>query len=251
MPRAVFRLDTRATVFLSLAALFVSALLIGDIIGSKLFDVTFFGKTWTLSAGIIPFPMTFVLTDVLNEFYGKRAARTVTWVGFAMAVFAFTIITISVYLPWHAGTLDPEWKGVTQGSFDAVFRGGQRILLASMVAYLLSQFLDIWVFDLLKRTTSGRFIWLRATGSTLVSQLIDTAVIQTGVWVGIQTLPALLELIATSYLVKIGVAVGLTPVVYAAHAVVQRVLKLEPLKPGAEADAQPESSAAVTHPPRS
>ncbi len=78
-------LDTRLKLVLTLAGLFISALLVGDLIGGKLMEVDVFGMALTLSVGIIPFPMTFLLTDLLNEFYGKRAARTVTWVGFAMA----------------------------------------------------------------------------------------------------------------------------------------------------------------------
>lgn len=220
------RLDTRSKLLLTLAGLFITALLVGDIIGGKLFAA---GAT-TLSVGIIPFPITFLLTDLLNEFYGKRVARVVTWVGFGMAVFAFTIITIAVLLPFSDVTRAADWKGITQPAFDTVFAGSQRILIASMVAYLFAQFADIWVFNKVKTATHGRFLWLRATGSTLVSQLIDTAVIQTLAWQGTLDASTLINLIASSYGVKVLVAVGLTPVIYMGHAVVERVLGIAPVK---------------------
>jgi len=214
------RLDTRSKLLLTLAGLFISALLVGDIIGGKLFDV----GSVTLSVGVIPFPITFLLTDLLNEFYGKRTARTVTWVGFGMAVFAFTIITIAVALPFAQVTTTPEWTGITKPAFDTVFGGSQRILVASMVAYLVAQFTDIWVFNRLKTATHGRLLWLRATGSTLVSQLLDTAIIQTLAWQGTLEGGKLMGLIASSYAVKVLVAVGLTPLIYVGHALVERVL---------------------------
>ena len=220
------RLDTRSKLLLTLAGLFITALLVGDIIGGKLFAV---GGT-TLSVGIIPFPITFLLTDLLNEFYGKRTARVVTWVGFGMAVFAFTIITIAVLLPFSDVTRAADWKGVTQPAFDAVFAGSQRILIASMVAYLFAQFADIWVFNKVKTATHGRLLWLRATGSTLVSQLIDTAVIQTLAWQGTLDASTLIGLIASSYGVKVLVAGGLTPVISLGHAVGERVLCIDPVR---------------------
>lgn len=229
-------LDTRGKLFLTLAALFVSALLVGDLIGGKLFEASFFGFTVRYSVGIIPFPITFLLTDLLNEFYGKRAARVVTWVGFAMALFTFGVVSLAVALPWDPVTRAADWGGITQPAFDTVFGGGQRILAASMVAYLAAQFVDIAVFAKVKAVTGGRLLWLRATGSTLVSQLIDTALIQTLAWVG--TLPAqqVFHLIVASYLTKLVVAVGLTPVIYAGHAVVTRGLRIPPVRLDAQGE---------------
>jgi uncharacterized integral membrane protein (TIGR00697 family) len=231
------QLDTRAKLFLTLAALFVSALLVGDLIGGKLFEANVLGLTVRYSVGIIPFPITFLLTDLLNEFYGKRAARVVTWVGFGMALFTFGVLAVAVALPWDPVTQAPGWTGVTQPAFDTVFAGGQRILAASMVAYLAAQFVDIAVFARVKAATGGRLLWLRATGSTLVSQLIDTALIQSLAWAG--TLPAgtVGELIVTSYLTKVVVALALTPAIYAGHAVVQRWLGIPPAR--AQDDGEP------------
>lgn len=223
------QLDTRGRLFLTLAALFVTSLVVGDLIGGKLMAVPFFGTTQLLSVGFIPFPITFLLTDLLNEFYGKQAARTVTLVGLGMAVFTLVVITIAVAVPFHPVALAPEWKGVTPAAFDAVFASGTRILIASMVAYLFAQLLDIAIFHRLKRLTSGRMLWLRATGSTVVSQLLDTVVIQALVWSDNLDVPKLVGLIVASWLGKLLIAVLLTPLIYAGHALVERVLGIAPM----------------------
>lgn len=225
-------LDTRARLFLALTGLFVTALIVGDIIGGKLFEVSVLGSPYTLSVGIIPFPITFVLTDVLNEFYGKRAARTVTFVGLGSAVFAFAVIFTAGAIPFAPFTYAPDWKGITEQDYQSVFLSSQRILAASMVAYIVGQLVDIFVFHKLKAATHNRFIWLRATGSTMVSQLFDTALIQTLAWYGTLETAKLPGLILASYGVKVVVAIALTPVIYLLHGFVHRVLKLEPVKLG-------------------
>lgn len=229
-------LDTRAKLFLSLTAVFVTSLVVGDLIGGKLMGVPLFGQVHYLSVGFIPFPITFLLTDLLNEFYGKRAARTVTWVGFGMAVFTLVVVTVAVAMPWHPDTLQPGWTGLTPSTFDAVFASGRRILIASMTAYVVAQLIDIAVFHRLKSLTKGKLLWVRATGSTVISQLIDTIVIQSLVWSGNLDVPRLTNLIITSWVGKVFIAVLLTPLIYAGHALVQRVLGLTPLPPGAEPD---------------
>ncbi len=225
-------LDKRAKLFLTLTSVFVTALVVGDLIGGKLMGVTLFGHVHFLSVGFIPFPITFLLTDLLNEFYGKNAARTVTWVGFGMAVFTLLTVTVAGAMPWHPETLKPGWTGLTPSTFDAVFASGRRILLASMTAYVAAQLIDIAVFDRLKKLTQGKLLWVRATGSTVISQLIDTIIIQSLVWSGNLDFPKLTDLVITSWVGKVLIAVLLTPLIYAGHALVQRVLKIEPLAPG-------------------
>jgi hypothetical protein len=203
------KLDRRTQLFVLLVGVFVTSLVVGDILGGKLTEAPLLGQVRIISVGMIPFPVTFLLTDILNEFYGKKAARFVTIVGFFMALFT--------------------WTGMTPASFQSVFLSSQRILLASMVAYLLGQFLDIGVFHLLKRLSSNRFLWLRATGSTLVSQLIDTFVIQLLAWSGTLSAAKLIELVATGYVIKIVAAIALTPLIYAGHTLVERGLGILPV----------------------
>lgn len=220
-------LDRRLTLFVTLSGIFVTALLVGDVIGGKVMQFSLLGLPITLSVGFIPFPITFLLTDLLNEFYGKRAARAVTWIGFGMACFAFTVITVALLPPWAPFTQAADYPGVTQAHFDNVFGGGRRILLASLAAYLFAQFIDIAIFHLIKRRSHNRFLWLRATGSTIVSQLVDTVVIQTLAWAGVMKTAELVNLIVSSYFVKVGIAVLLTPLIYAGHALLERGLKLK------------------------
>ena len=223
-------LDKRARLFLVLCGVFVTCLVVGDIIGGKLVQLGVGRASVVISVGMIPFPITFLLTDILNEFYGKRAARFVTIVGFFMAVLASLTIFVAQKLPWAPLTREAGYVGMVQPSFDNVFGGSQRILVASMCAYLVSQFLDIAVFHALKRLTGTRFLWLRATGSTVVSQLVDTIVIQFVAWSGVLSFERIVSLAVTSYVVKLVVAIGLTPLIYAGHVLVERALGIEPMK---------------------
>ncbi len=224
------RLDRRLQLFVALSAVFVTALVVGDIIGGKLYDRTVLGFTFRISVGMIPFPVTFLLTDILNEFYGKRAARFVTWVGFGMAVLAFVILGIALQIPWAEITRARDWQGMNQASFDNVFGGSRRILFASMMAYVVGQFSDIAVFNFLKRRSHNKLLWLRATGSTVISQFIDTVAIQVLAWWGLMPLSDIFATVASSYVVKLAIAIGLTPLIYAGHALVERVLKIDPVR---------------------
>jgi len=227
-------LDAKYKLFVVLAGVFTTCLVVGDIIGGKLIQTALFGQTITLTVGMIPFPVTFLLTDLLNEFYGKRAARFVTWVGFAMALLAYTFIYIALSNPIAEMTTSPTWDGVTASGFDNVFNGSKRMILASLTAYLIGQFTDIGVFHLLRRLTRGRFLWLRATGSTLVSQAIDTLTISTVAWYGLMDAGTIFNIMLSSYTLKFLIALGLTPVIYAGHAMVQNLLGLEPVPHEAE-----------------
>ncbi len=242
------KLDNRLMLFVVLAGVFVTSLIVGDIIGVKLFEVNLGPITAVMSAGMLPFPITFLLTDILNEFYGKKAARFITWVGFGMATFAFAVIAVSLQVPWAPLTQAPDFSGTVQPSFDNVFGGSQRILVASMMAYLVGQFCDIAIFNQLKKLSRNRMLWLRATGSTLVSQLIDTVVVQFVAWSGVLATSTIFSIIFTSYAVKLLVALGLTPLVYAGHALVQRYLGLKPVVLGPDGEPLPEQAEASAAP---
>jgi uncharacterized integral membrane protein (TIGR00697 family) len=222
-------LNARFRLLLVLGAVFFTCLIVGDLVGGKLvqFDVLSFPVT--LSVGMLSFPVTFLLTDLLNEFYGPKVARFVTWVGLGMALLAYTVIFIAGALPIAAMTRGPEWSGVTDDAFTRVFLASQRIIAGSLVAYLIAQLLDIAVFAALKKLTGSRYLWLRATGSTALSQLIDTAVISTIVWWGVLPVAGVVSVVVSSYVVKLVVALGLTPLIYVSHSLVERWFGLEPL----------------------
>lgn len=215
---------------MALAAAFVTCLLVGDIIGGKLYQATLGNLPLTISVGMIPFPVVFLLTDLLNEFYGVRAARFVTWVGFAMAWLTIIVLQVAVRVPWAGFTREPDWSGVRPEAFDNIFASSTRILVASTFAYLFAQLVDIYVFAAIKRLTRDRMLWLRATGSTIVSQLIDTIVIQILAWWGVLPIGDIISIIVTSYAVKLVIAIGCTPLIYGGHAIVESWLKLEPVR---------------------
>jgi len=219
-------LPTRQRLYIYLVGVFLTALLIGDTIGSKLFELDIpLGVTTvhaTMSVAGVWFPMTFLLTDVVNEFYGVPGARTMTFVGFWMALLSFVIIFVARKIP--AASFSP----VPQAPFDTVLGGANRIFVASLCAYIVAQMTDIAIFQAVKRRTMARHIWLRSTGSTLISQLIDTLVVTYVAFYGSITSEQLHRAAITSYFVKVCTAVLLTPAIYALHGLLHRRLGLEP-----------------------
>lgn len=211
-----------------IAAIFVTCLIVGDLIGCKLVDVHMGPLVATLSVGMLTFPVTFVLTDVLNEFYGARVARFITMVAFFVAVAVFGVVMLSVHVPWSAVVSAEGYTGTTPNAFANVFAGSQRLLAASLTAYLVGQLCDIYVFTRLKRLTHSRLLWLRATGSTVVSQLLDTLVVQYLAFAGVVPTGVINRVIASSYVVKFLIALALTPVLYLAHALIEKRFELKP-----------------------
>ncbi|MBI4511880.1 MAG: queuosine precursor transporter [Deltaproteobacteria bacterium] len=230
------RMDTRLWLFLFLASMFVTSLVVGNLIGGKIFFAEVASSHFDITSGMVLFPVTFLLTDILNEFYGKRAARAVTMAAFCSALFAMVGIAVAAALPWAAFTKGADWKGVNESSFNNVFTGSQRIFAASLTAYLIGQLLDIAVFTALKKRTRNRLLWLRATGSTVASQCIDTFVVDLLAFYGIMPLGTILRIVANAYAVKLALAIGLTPIIYAGHALLERGLGLAPVTLGEDGE---------------
>lgn len=238
------KLDARVTLFVTLVSVFLTCLVVGNLIGGKLTYVHAFGRDWIISAGEIPFPLTFIITDLINEFYGRKTARRVTLLGFSMIGLTVLIIQLANQAAWFPPAYtDPNWSksNMTPFAFDNVFMNAVTIQIASMFAFLTAQYVDIGVFFLVKKVTRNRFLWLRATGSTAVSQLIDTVLVVSiafafdygGAFPFVHRSPmpwnTVVDIIITSYVVKVLVAVMVTPVIYAAHGLLERVWKLQPL----------------------
>lgn len=222
------KLDARLNLFVTLVAVFMTCLVVGDIVGGKLTSFELFGREWITSVGNIAFPITFILTDILNEFYGKKVVRRITILAFCMVGLTFCIVYAAGALPWAPLALDPKWTGVTPSAFSVVFTQATKIQIASMFAFLLGNLTDISVFFLLKKATGNRMLWLRSTGSTAVSQLIDTIVISGIIWGGKVTFGDYVTIVMTSYLVKLGAAILVTPLIYALHELIEKRWKLEP-----------------------
>lgn len=230
-----FTLDARTTVYLWLTAFFVACLLVSDVVGIKLFSVRIFGFTVEHTCGMLTFPVTFLLTDLLNDYYGKAAARRVTYIGFTMAAFVFVVINIALEMPY----LDAPFN-IDRKHFDAVFANARVMYVASLAAFLFGNLLDIAIFGAMKRMTGGKMIWLRATGSTVISQVFDSLIVSyLAFGLGRQLFPspdnpaapfaAILKIAATGYTLKFVIAVGLTPLIYAGHAILRRGFGMAPL----------------------
>lgn len=215
-------MDRRQRLYVWITAVFVSALLAGDLIGGKFFRVAGID----LSVGMIPFPLTFVLTDVVNEFYGSDGARRITYVGLGMALFVFTLINVALLLP-----VSPE-SPIPQELFARAFGWSARLYVASLTAYVVGQLLDIAMFQVFLRLTGHRFLWLRATGSTVVSQLVDTLVVNFVLLSGTKPLGFVLGVARNGYVVKLVIAIAMTPAIYLMRKVALRYL--EPEEPRVE-----------------
>lgn len=211
-------LDTYSKLFVALTAVFVTCLIIGDVIGGKNAQT----PIGAVSVGMLAFPVTFLLTDIVNDFYGVRGARFLTVVGFGTAALAWGVLQLATHSPTDSSSYFHD------GEFTKIFGGSAQLFVASMLAYLIGQFLDISVFQFWKTLTQSRHLWLRATGSTLLSQLVDTTTINLVFWTGKNPLPWILWKIVREYGVKVLIAVLLTPAVYALHAFVVRRLGLAP-----------------------
>lgn len=239
------KLDAKLGLFITLVAMFMVCLVVGDLTGGKLTSFHLFGREWVFSVGLIAFPVTFILTDILNEFYGKAVVRRITFLAFAMVGLTLTILLVSNALPFWPRVLKDDWTGVQPRDFDRVFTNSMRIQVSSMFAFLIANLVDIWVFFLFKKLTGNKMLWLRATGSTAVSQLIDTFVINALVWGGKMTFDEYLTTVITSYAVKVAAAIAITPLIYGVHEIVEKIFKVPPAPPEvASADLDPPDAAA-------
>lgn len=204
-------------VFLILAGFFITNAIVAELIGGKL--IQFFGF-FTQSLGIILWPFVFVLTDLINEHYGKSGVRKLTYITVALIAYMYLLITIGINIP--AFSASP----VSDSAFASVFGQSQWIIVGSIIAFLVSQLVVVYVFWILRHRTGSRMIWLRATGSTVVSQLFDTFIVQYIAFVvpGTWTYSQLYHNAGWGYLFKLLIAVVLIPVIYLGHAVINNYL---------------------------
>lgn len=223
----------RDVLFLSLSGIFLTALVLGNVIGTTKF-VTIFsvdlpgwlqaitpelvrnGKHYTMSvpAGVIAYPFTFLATDLISELFGRKKAQLVVWVGFFMNIFMLLLMTINHWLP--------NTYGVSGGLdlFEGVYEFMVGNTIASMIAYLTAQTVDVRLFHFWKRKTGGKYLWLRNNASTMFSQLVDSTAILTILFLAgnlgdnITTVWQLIILIINSYLFKFFFALFDTPLFY-------------------------------------
>ncbi len=210
--------NRKDVVFLVLAGFFITNAIVAELIGGKL--VQFFGL-FTQSIGIILWPVIFLLTDLINEYYGKDGVRKLTYITVSLISFTFIILSVALSIP--ATSFSP----VSDSVFNTIFGQSQWIIVGSIIAFLLSQLVDVYVFWMFKKATGGKHIWLRATGSTMVSQLIDTFVVQFIAFVlpGKWPFSEFLTNASWGYAFKLLVALALIPMIYLGHYVIGKYLK--------------------------
>lgn len=156
-------------IYLILGALFIASLVASNLIFQKFFYWDFFGLyTFEISVGILPYPITFLITDILSEVYGKRKANEVVTAGIFASFFSLLIVWASDSVP------ATSWSPISDSLFTMVFGATAIAVLASMMAYLFAQYVDIQIFHFWKRVTRGKHLWLRNNFSTFFSQFIDT-----------------------------------------------------------------------------
>lgn len=209
----------RDLVYIILAGIFITNAVFAELIGGKLIDV--FGVP--MSIGILPWPIVFVTTDLINEYFGVKGVRRLSIITAGLIIYCFFMLFIGIKIP--ANTISP----VTDAQFTAVFGQSQWIIVGSITAFLLSQLVDVSLFHFVKNKTGNKMIWLRSTGSTVISQFIDSFVVLGIAFylTGKMTFEQYIASGIMGYTVKLVIAVLLTPLIYLGHNVIKKYLEEE------------------------
>ncbi|MDG2450225.1 MAG: queuosine precursor transporter [Saprospiraceae bacterium] len=243
--------DKKTRLFLILGGFFIANALVAEFIGVKIFSLEeTFGFTpfnWTilgvdglgfnLTAGVVLWPVVFVMTDIINEYYGQKGVKVLSYLTVGLISYAFVMVFISISLSpndwWSniSGTNDDPALSLTNMNlaFKKIFGQGLWIIVGSMVAFLVGQIVDVFTFHRIKKATGEKKVWLRATGSTLVSQFIDSFVVLfIAFYIGADwDLVRVIAIGVVNYIYKFGMAIILTPVIYLAHFLIDRYLGQE------------------------
>ena len=247
--------DKRTILFIILGGFFVANALIAEFIGVKIFslerslgfepfNLKLFGAealSFNLTAGVLLWPVVFVMTDVINEYFGRRGVRILSYMAVGLIMYAFAVFYLGIRLVpadfWpssHIPASLPETQqldikekvGDYNYAFGLVFGQGLWIIIGSLIAFLIGQLLDVVVFQQIKKRTGEKMIWLRATGSTLVSQFVDSFVVLfVAFYIGAGwEISLVLAIGFVNYIYKFIMAVVLTPVIYLAHYLIDAYL---------------------------
>ena len=224
--------DKPTKLFLGITAFFVANALIAECIGGKIFslegvlglapaNLTILGESglsFNLTCGVLLWPLEFVITDIVNEYYGPKAVRRISLIAVSLIVYAFLMFYLAMRIApasfWVGSKVDSGVPSM-QNAFEAIFGQGMWIILGSLVAFLVSQLIDVMVFHKIKKITGEKMPWLRATGSTLVSQLVDSFVVLViafklgNNW----TWSFVMAVCVVNYMYKFGMAIILTPAI--------------------------------------
>lgn len=213
--------------YLLLGGLFITALITCNLIANKFVTVDLGFKVFTISAGVLPYPITFLLTDILSEIYGRKKTNAVVYIGFAASLFVLLILFLGSLFP------SIEESPVSDEYYNTVFQNSWRVILASMVAYLTAQLVDVRLFHFWKNLTKGKKLWLRNNASTILSQLVDTTLVVLVLFVGVLPIERIGDFIFDGWLFKVLVALTDTIFIYLIIWLIRRRFSL---KQGEEID---------------
>lgn len=239
----------RHRLYLLLATLFLTNALLAELLGVKIFSLEAslglppaqlsllpgYILDFNLTAGVIIWPVVFITTDLINEYFGREGVRRISFITAGLILYAFFMIWWVTQLEpaifWQQlNSTDPEGRPFNINyAYSLIYQQGLGIIFGSLTAFLLGQLIDAWVFQKLRRLTNNRWLWLRATGSTIISQLIDSFVVifiafyLFGNW----PMEQIISVSLLNYIYKFAVAVLLTPLLYPAHKLIDRYLEKE------------------------
>ncbi|MEM9052104.1 MAG: queuosine precursor transporter [Bacteroidota bacterium] len=215
------------SLYLLLGGLFITALITCNLIANKFVTVDLGFKVFVLSAGVLPYPITFLLTDILSEIYGRKKTNMVVYTGFAASLFVLGILYLGSIFP------SIETSPVSDDYYNTVFQNSWRVILASMVAYLTAQLVDVRLFHFWKRLTKGKKLWLRNNASTILSQLVDTTLVVLVLFAGVLPMETIQGYILDGWFFKVLCALVDTAFIYLLIWMIRRKFNL---KQGEEID---------------
>lgn len=235
--------------FLVLSGIFITNALVAEMIGVKIFSgegtlglapahiqILGFTMDFNLTAGAVIWPIVFITTDLINEYFGQPGVKRISYLTAGLIGYSFLVIFFSMDLPpadwWlDANRTDPEGNPFNiDFAFTKIFGQGQRIIVGSLTAFLIGQLVDVFIFQRLRKVTGPKMLWLRATGSTLISQIMDSFVVLFIAFYGMFSVEQLIAIGITNYIYKFTVAIALTPLIYGGHFLIDRYLGVENAK---------------------
>ena len=194
--------------YLVLSGIFIASLVTCNLIANKFVTVDLGFKVFIVSAGILPYPLTFLVTDLISELYGQRKANLVVFSGFIASLFVLLFL-------WLGGQFNsiPD-SLVSDEIYNSVFQNAWRLIAGSMIAYLFAQFVDVRIFHFWKKLTDGKHLWLRNNGSTIASQLVDTTLVICILFLGVWNTDQIISAIIDGWIFKMLMALLDTPIIY-------------------------------------